>query len=95
MAKSPSYAEQGDDAAIAPNRGSTGGTPRWVKIFGLVALVLILLIGALLLFGGGSHGPGRHLGGDTPAGDAGRDTPPAGAPEGSGGHMGPPPGIEH
>lgn len=35
-------------------------TPRWVKLFGIVGLVLILLlIGGLLLFGG-EHGPGRH-----------------------------------
>jgi hypothetical protein len=94
MATSPSYAEQGDDAAITPDRDSPGGTPRWVKVFGFVALVLILLIGALLLFGGGSHGPGRHLGGDTPAGDAGRNAQPPG-PGQFEGHTGPPPGIEH
>jgi hypothetical protein len=37
-------------------------TPRWVKIAGIIALVVLLLGGILLLSGvGGDHGPGRHL----------------------------------
>ena len=52
-------------------------TPRWVKIFGIVALLLVLLVAIILLSGlGGDHGPGRHL----PSG-AVSDTPPAGATE--------------
>lgn len=40
---------------------SKGGTPRWVKAFGIIALVLIFLVVVLLLTGrGGGHGPGRH-----------------------------------
>jgi hypothetical protein len=39
-------------------------TPRWVKMFGIIALVVILLFIVLLLFGG-PHRPGRHMhGGD-------------------------------
>lgn len=34
--------------------------PRWVKLFGIIALVLLLLVGAILL-SGGEHGPGRHM----------------------------------
>lgn len=38
------------------------GTPRWVKMFGIIALVVILLFVTLKLTGlGGEHGPGRHL----------------------------------
>ena len=37
------------------------GTPRWVKVFGIIALVAILLFVTLLLMGG-HHGPGRHMG---------------------------------
>ena len=57
------------------------GTPRWVKVSGIVALVLILLFVTAMLIGGGfgGHGPGRH--------SPGRDTP--------GGHTGPPPGVNH
>ena len=36
------------------------GTPRWVKMFGIAALVVVLLFVILLLIGGGGHGPGRH-----------------------------------
>jgi hypothetical protein len=39
-------------------------TPAWVKVSGLVALVVVSLFLVLLLIGGG-HGPGRHtLGSD-------------------------------
>ena len=37
-------------------------TPRWVRIVGIIALVLVLVVGILFLTGvGGDHGPGRHL----------------------------------
>jgi len=35
-----------------------------VKLFGVIALVLVLLVVVMLLFGG-NHGPGRHAGGGT------------------------------
>jgi plastocyanin len=38
--------------------------PRWVKITALVAGVLVLGLVAVLIFGGGEHGPGQHLGSD-------------------------------
>jgi hypothetical protein len=61
------------------------GTPRWVKVFGVVALLVIAVVLVLILTGrGGPHSPRRHI---SPA-----DTPPAG---GTGGHTGPPPGITH
>ena len=33
--------------------------PRWVKVFGLVALAVVALVVVLLVSGRG-HGPGRH-----------------------------------
>jgi hypothetical protein len=40
------------------------GTPRWVKIFGIIAAVVILLFVVFMLTGGpGGHGPSRHTGG--------------------------------
>lgn len=42
-------------------------TPRWVKVFGIVAVVLAIVVVLALLIGG-KHGPGRH------AGDAGEQT---------------------
>lgn len=48
-------------------------TPRWVKVFGIIALILVLLFVIMIFTGvGGPHGPGRHI----PSGDTGGDTPP-------------------
>ncbi len=41
-------------------RRSPSGMPRWVKVIGLVVLVVALVLGAVLLLGGGEHGPARH-----------------------------------
>ena len=49
------------------NRPPYPGTPRWVKVFGIIVIVLVLLVVGLLFIGGSEHGPGRH----TPSGDAG------------------------
>ncbi len=46
------------------NRPPYPGTPRWVKVFGIIAIVVALLVVIMLLTG---HGPGRH----TPSGDVG------------------------
>ena len=42
------------------DRPSPAGTPRWVKVFGIAALVVIVLFVVLLLVGG-PHNPGRHM----------------------------------
>ena len=34
------------------------GTPRWVKVFAIVGVVLVVLVVVALLSG---HGPGRHM----------------------------------
>jgi hypothetical protein len=73
MADPPSYPDTGEDTGVGPDRGSTTGTPRWVKVFGVIALAVILLFVVLMLSGrGGDHGPGRH------SGDPGGHTPPSG-----------------
>ena len=56
---------------VESDRGSNTSTPRCVKIFGIIALVLVLLV-ATMMFIGGEHGPGRHI----PSGGAGSHTPP-------------------
>jgi hypothetical protein len=33
--------------------------PRWVKVLGIVALVVVALI-IIIMLAGGEHGPGRH-----------------------------------
>lgn len=50
-----------DTGAAGPDRASTSSTPRWVKVAGIIALAVILLL-AILLLSGGNHGPGRHTG---------------------------------
>ena len=50
--------------------------PRWVKVSGIGALILIALVAIVVATGGpGQHGPGRHSGG-------GDDRPATTAPEG-------------
>ena len=45
-----------------PDHGSPPSTPRWVKVLGIIVIVLVLLIGVILATGiGGEHGPGRHV----------------------------------
>ena len=39
-----------------PNHGSTNGTPHWVKVFGIIVLVLVLLFVILHLTGLGFGG---------------------------------------
>ena len=52
------------------------GAPRWVKVFALVAVVIVALFIVLAITGrGGEHGPGRH----TAPGDDRNHAPPAGA----------------
>lgn len=48
--------------------------PRWVKVFVVIAAVLAVALVLVMLFGGGSHGPGRHLS----LGGAGAGPPAAG-----------------
>ena len=47
------------------------GTPRWVKVFGIIAIVLFLFVLLNVLTGGGPHGPGRHASSGEAGGHAG------------------------
>lgn len=42
------------------NRPPYPGPPRWVKVFGIGVIVMVLLIVAIMVIGRGEHGPGRH-----------------------------------
>jgi len=56
------------DPTGSPDGGSEhdparpAGTPAWVKVFAVIAVVLIAMLGVMLL-SGGDHGPGRHTSG--------------------------------
>ncbi|MFS0577308.1 hypothetical protein AB1K83_16955 [Sporosarcina sp. 179-K 3D1 HS] len=43
------------------DRDSTTSTPRWVKVSGIVTIVLVLLVVIIMFVSGGKHGPGRHM----------------------------------
>lgn len=45
----------GSDSESAP------GVPRWVKVFGVVTVIVVLLAIVAMILAGGKHGPGRHL----------------------------------
>ena len=62
------------------DRRSTTGTPLWVKVFGTIALVLVLLLVVVQFIGGGRHDSGRH----TSSGGHGRHTAPSSGHENSG-----------
>lgn len=59
MVRERNQPEQPAAAGATPH---PAGMPRWVKVSGLVAAVVLLLLVVTLLFGG-KHGPYRHLGG--------------------------------
>jgi len=84
----PTTCDRKDTEMTEPSRyDDTGGTPRWVKVFGIIAGVVALLVVVMLLIGGGGgHGPQRHggAGGATPdssvtaSAGVGGHTPPIG-----------------
>jgi hypothetical protein len=72
MADPPTYPNTNDDNGAGPDRDSTTSMPRWVKVLGVIALALALLV-VILMLSGGSHGPGRHA----PTGGLGGHPPPS------------------
>ena len=51
------------DPTRQPDRESTTGAPRWVKVVGIIALVVVLALVVMFFINGsgtGGHGPGRH-----------------------------------
>lgn len=50
------------DTGAVPDHGATTGTPRWVKVLGIIAAVVALLVVINVLgFRGGGHGPGGQM----------------------------------
>uniref|UniRef100_A0A1S2L348 Uncharacterized protein n=1 Tax=Anaerobacillus isosaccharinicus TaxID=1532552 RepID=A0A1S2L348_9BACI len=62
MSKLPnSNSDKGDDSGVRSTEDGPPSTPRWVKVSGIIAIVLILLVVIMIIIGGGNHGPGRHI----------------------------------
>ncbi len=57
----------------APGAGPSSGTPRWVKVLGVLVLLLVLLVVVLHVTGNSLGGQGDHLG--LGAGASGDDVP--------------------
>ena len=73
MANLPPDPRSNGDTAAGPARERPPSTPRWVKVSGIIGVVLFLLVAIMTCTGiGGEHGPGRHL----PSGGAGGHTSP-------------------
>ena len=45
---------------LEPDHESTTGTPRWVKVFGIITIVLVLVFVILHLTGNNLGGHARH-----------------------------------
>jgi hypothetical protein len=65
MADRPPNLDIGEDSGGVPDRPSPPGVPRWLKVSGIVIILLILVAIGISLLAGLEHGPGRHgAGGD-------------------------------
>ncbi len=51
-----------NDQSPSPDAATPPRTPRWVKVFAVIAAAVVLLL-LILLLTGNRHGPGRHMGG--------------------------------
>jgi hypothetical protein len=45
---------------VDPYERERTGLPRWLKVGGIAVLLLAVLVAAVLLVGGGEHGPRLH-----------------------------------
>ena len=69
-----SKGDTSDDTRVRPPADRPPSTPRWVKVFGIIAIILLLIFVVIQLTGvGGGHGPGRHA----VSGDVGDQAPPS------------------
>jgi uncharacterized cupredoxin-like copper-binding protein len=50
------------DSPPDPTMAQRPGTPRWVKVIGIVLVAVVLLALVVMFVGGGQHGPAMHTG---------------------------------
>jgi hypothetical protein len=62
--------DQPQDPGIQPTTGKDAepgpppGVPRWAKVSGIAVALFALILIAVMLISGGSHGPWRHMSGN-------------------------------
>ena len=56
----PRSNEDPGDVTRAPSIAHDESAPRWVKVFGIVALIVIVIVVIVNLAGGGFHGHGMQ-----------------------------------
>lgn len=64
MSDLPSSASTAEERASPPARGPGQvypGTPRWVKVGAMVAVIVLLLVVVAMVLTGREHGPMRHI----------------------------------
>jgi hypothetical protein len=50
------------DNGVRSTEDRPPSAPRWVKVSGIIVIILVLLLAILKITGiGGNHGPGRHI----------------------------------
>jgi hypothetical protein len=68
MAEPPPHTDS-HDPGLRPDPAPTTGPPLWLKVFGIVALIVVVVFVVVMLTGvGGGHGPGRHVRSEDPPG---------------------------
>jgi len=86
MAESPEDDDPNAEASSVPQSATPPRSPRWVKVFVIVAVVFVVLLIVVKLVGGDAHGPSRHGGDAPPSTSASTSTPtPHSAPLGGDG----------
>jgi hypothetical protein len=65
MADPPRYPDPTRGAGDDTDPGPAPSMPRWVKVFGIAFVVLVLVIAVMFASG---HGPGRHMAAAGPGG---------------------------
>jgi hypothetical protein len=67
-----------DDTGVGLDREPTTGPPRWVKVFAVIGVFVVLLVIVVMLASGGQHGPWRHAPVDEAPGVEAPEEPAAG-----------------
>lgn len=60
MTELPPSPDSASNTGVGSDRGSAASTPHWVKILGILAVILVLAFVVLHITGNSPFGPGGH-----------------------------------